>query len=179
MDEAEATQILQENVHLIERVVKRTIRDTSIVEDIVQEAKIKIYKSLVKGSRPDNIESWISIISRHTAYDELRKVQRNDRNNDGFIEFHRHRSHSITTNPEDKIISKETVIQIQSAFSSLDETTQKILHLKYNGLSYKEIAKQLNCTVAVIKTKVFRGRKKLAQQLVSKQEVYDNELREM
>ncbi|MEH7093091.1 sigma-70 family RNA polymerase sigma factor [Priestia megaterium] len=168
MKDFEATAILEEYDYVIERTVKRILRDPSLIEDTIQEIRIKIYNALMIGNSPKELGPWISAISRNATYDELRKLQRSNNKQIKLLQLYqiKHGDKNICNlNPETKVLSKEVTQQVKAALSSLNPETKRIISLRYNGFSYRKIAKECNCSVSQVKTTLFRGRKKLLELL--------------
>ncbi|WP_273854302.1 RNA polymerase sigma factor [Guptibacillus spartinae] len=171
MDDTYVLEIMEENNHVIEKTVRSIIRNSSMVDDAVQEVKIKVYQHLVtERSSPNNVSSWISVVSRNAAYDELRKLQRNESKQSKLLQFTklRQRSDQYGKSAEHDVLSRETLNEVRHLLSEFDEETQHILELRYRGASYKQIAKECHCSVPNVKSKLFRGKKKLVDLCVAK-----------
>jgi RNA polymerase sigma-70 factor (ECF subfamily) len=139
------------------------------VDDIVQDASIKIYSYFQKKDYelPKNIEAWVTIITKNTAYDHLRKLKRLQDIHQNVSETYQHHDQSIDT-PEKTILSKEKIQDINEVFHLLDEETKEIFILRNKGYSYQDIAKMKKLSLGKVKTKIFRGRKKMMDYLIAK-----------
>ncbi|MEK3805384.1 RNA polymerase sigma factor [Metabacillus sp. SLBN-84] len=154
----------------MERTIRKIIKNPSLADDIFQDASIKIFRYFSDSTKalPENMEAWITILSKNTAYDHLRKLKRTqDAVSHASEELKRHGSMDSET-PERAFLSKEMMLEVKEVFQSLDQETKNILILRNQGHSYDEIASVLNITLAKVKTRVFRGRKKLLEALKSK-----------
>jgi RNA polymerase sigma-70 factor (ECF subfamily) len=70
------------------------------------------------------------------------------------------------TNPEENLLSSETLRELRGALSKLKEDQATVLYLHYfEGLSVADIAASLNLGEENVKTRLFRGRKKLRELL--------------
>ena len=59
------------------------------------------------------------------------------------------------------LISQETVSEIEKEIAALSENCKKILLLRIEGFSYREIAEKLVITEGTVKTQISRARKKI------------------
>ena len=71
-------------------------------------------------------------------------------------------------NPSEALIQKEQNLQLKKAIDSLPEEQRKAFTLKeYEGLSYKEIARILDCPVKTVSSRKARAVRKLKKLLLS------------
>ncbi|MBO1513613.1 RNA polymerase sigma factor [Metabacillus bambusae] len=169
MDTQSISQIIEEHRSKIIKTTKNIIKNPSLVDDIVQDASIKIYSYFQKKDYelPKNIEAWVTIITKNTAYDHLRKLKRHQDIHQNVSEAYQHHDQSIDT-PEKTILSKEKIKDINEVFHLLDEETKEIFILRNKGYSYQDIAKMKKLSLGKVKTKIFRGRKKMMDYLIVK-----------
>ncbi|OAS86200.1 MULTISPECIES: RNA polymerase sigma factor [Metabacillus] len=169
MDTQNISQIIEEHRSKIIKTTKNIIKNPSLVDDIVQDASIKIYSYFQKKDYelPKNIEAWVTIITKNTAYDHLRKLKRHQDIHQNVSETFQHHDQSIDT-PEKTILSKEKIKDINEVFHLLDEETKEIFILRNKGYSYQDIAKMKKLSLGKVKTKIFRGRKKMMDYLIAK-----------
>jgi RNA polymerase sigma-70 factor (ECF subfamily) len=83
-------------------------------------------------------------------------------------EEYKHHISINTETPERAFLSKEMIGEVKEVFQTLDQETKNILILRNQGRSYEEIAASLKISLAKVKTRVFRGRKKLMDALKSR-----------
>lgn len=174
MDVTEIVDLIKENRHHIKRTVQKTVKNHSLVDDIVQEVCIKIYKYFQTNELPDNFQAWITTVVKNTATDHLRKIQRN---HDllSHIQQQQNFQKCPDGNPESEAILKQTIQYVKTALNEMDPDTKKILLLRQTGLSYTEISEKMNLPVNTVKTKIFRGRKQLMAYL-KKKGIFQNEM---
>jgi RNA polymerase sigma-70 factor (ECF subfamily) len=123
---------------------------------------------------PTNISAWITTVSKNTATDHLRKIQRNNHLLNHLQQeaiFH----NCSEWNPESEALLKQMIEYVQNALNEMDPNTKKIILLRQQGLSYTEIAQQMNLPKNTVKTKIFRGRKQLMT-FLQKNGVFQNDL---
>ncbi|MGM7724416.1 RNA polymerase sigma factor [Metabacillus sp. Hm71] len=170
MDKQSISQILEANRAKIIKTTKNIIKNPSLVDDIVQDASLKIYTYFQKKDYvlPKNLEAWVTIITKNTAYDHLRKLKRQQDLQQNMNETFQSQRPLGSEIPENTLLSKEKIQHINEVFHLLDEETKEIFILRNNGYSYQEISKMKKLSLGKVKTKIFRGRKKMMDHLIEK-----------
>lgn len=172
---ADAFEIILERYgDRILRILKRHL-PVDQIEDVAQEVFIQAYKSLNACRQPERFKAWISAIAVRTCYDFWRK---------------RYRSREMTlsaltpeqenwlmrTMADDSVETHEMLGKQQEAKEILDYALARlspedrmVVSLVYlEELSVKEAARLLGWSVANVKVRSFRTRKKL-HRLLTKQ----------
>ncbi|MFC0274422.1 RNA polymerase sigma factor [Metabacillus herbersteinensis] len=171
MENPNITIIIENHRTRIEKTIKKMIKNPSLVDDIVQDATIKVYTYFQDHTHevPQNLEAWVTTISKNTAYDHLRKLKRNQNILSTAQEsFKQNLTQPHSDDPERAMISKEMISEVKEVFHILDQETKDIFILRNQGLSYQEIAKLKKLSLGKVKTKIFRGRKKMMDYLLEK-----------
>ncbi|WP_299092629.1 sigma-70 family RNA polymerase sigma factor [uncultured Metabacillus sp.] len=170
MDKQSISQILEGNRAKIIKTTKNIIKNPSLEDDIVQDASLKIYTYFQKKDYvlPKNLEAWVTIITKNTAYDHLRKLKRQQDLQQNMNETFQSQRPLGLEIPENTLLSKEKIQHINEVFHLLDEETKEIFILRNNGYSYQEISKIKKLSLGKVKTKIFRGRKKMMDHLIEK-----------
>lgn len=170
MDTVNVEKLIETHRPRMEKTIRKLIKNPSLVDDILQDASIKIFRYFTEKERefPENIEAWITILSKNTTYDHLRKMKRNQDTVQHVSDEYKHQINAEPETPEKAFLSKEMIGEVKEAFQILDQETRDILILRNQGKSYEEIAAALKISLAKVKTRVFRGRKKLMDALKSK-----------
>ncbi|MBE0585883.1 MAG: RNA polymerase sigma factor [Desulfofustis sp.] len=70
--------------------------------------------------------------------------------------------------PECALLTKEKIEKVESVFEQLPEQDKKMLRLAVNGMPYSDIAARYNVSIANVKVRIHRSRKRL-QQLLNKE----------
>ena len=153
------------------RLISRFVRDTGEAEDVTQEAFIKAYRAL-PGFRGDSaFYTWLYRIGINTAKNYLLANKRRAPTSTLF-DVEESESfedagllHEIST-PENELMSKQVVNVVQMALQQLPEDLRSALTLReIEGLSYEEIASVMNCPVGTVRSRIFRAREAVAEQL--------------
>ncbi|MDE6626095.1 MAG: RNA polymerase sigma factor [Lachnospiraceae bacterium] len=140
--------------------------------DVLQEAYIKIFMKIDQFTYmgPDSFSSWSGKIAANAAMDFLRKkkpilfTEMEQEREDGITEFDIE-DPSQVHRPEIAYDKKETADIVEKLLNDLPEEQRICMILYYlQDMSIKEIAKLCNCSENTIKSRLYYGRKKIAEQ---------------
>lgn len=141
------------------------------LEDLAQEVFIKIFKNINKFRGEAQFSTWLYRIVLNLSYDYKRK-NKNIFSLDDNIDYESEETFEdiIPTTEEDpeKVLEKlEIQRKIRDTIKSLSKEYQEVLILReFEGLSYEEIAKVLNCPVGTVESRLFRAREELRKRLI-------------
>lgn len=128
--------------------------NSSIAEELTQEAFIKAWKGLAQFGLRSSLKTWIYKIAINLGRDWLR-VHKNTH------------SPSIPEVGEENF-SVET-LAIQEALSEVDEDTRSILVLHYyEGMKLQEMARVLEIPLGTVKSRLHTAKGRLQQLLLKK-----------
>ena len=152
-------------------VALRMLNNSEDAADMTQEAFIKAYNSL-SGFRGDSKFSvWLTRIVSNLCLDFMRSRNRRPtvslsmEDEDG--EDVQLDIADISQSPEQLLERSLTRESVRRGLQSLPEDYREILLLReIQGLSYDEIAAALDIEVGTVKSRIFRGRKKLCDYLI-------------
>ncbi len=169
MQDKQQIEILWTKIHskLVGYLTKR-VKNSEDVNDIIQNTFIKVKKNIDSLKNPLKAEKWIFQIARNTMYDFFRDRKKN-------LEFQDNTSESFSelNNFEDEEVDVITKTQKMSEYASLvienlpEKYTQAIMLADIEGMSMKEVAKNLDLSISGAKSRVQRGRK-LIKELILK-----------
>lgn len=153
------------------RLISRFIRDPAEAEDVTQDAFIKAYRAL-PGFRGDSaFYTWLYRIGINTAKNYLLASKRRAPTSTPFdtddAESFEEATllHEVST-PENELMSKQVVDAVQSSLQQLPEDLRSALTLReVEGLSYEEIASVMNCPIGTVRSRIFRAREAVAENL--------------
>lgn len=153
------------------RLLSRFIRDPAEVEDVTQEAFIKAYRALPAFRGDSAFYTWLYRIGINTAKNYLMAMGRRAPTSteveadeaEGFDEGEQLRD--INT-PESVLLSKEIAETVTSTIEKLPEELRIAIQLReIEGMSYEDIAKVMDCPIGTVRSRIFRAREAIAQQL--------------
>ena len=153
------------------RLLSRFIRDAAEVEDVTQEAFIKAYRALPVFRGDSAFYTWLYRIGINTAKNYLMAMGRRAPTSteveadeaEGFDEGEQLRD--INT-PESVLLSKEIAHTVNSTVDKLPEELRTAIQLReIEGMSYEDIAKLMDCPIGTVRSRIFRAREAIAEQL--------------
>jgi RNA polymerase sigma-70 factor (ECF subfamily) len=153
------------------RLLSRFIRDPAEVEDVTQEAFIKAYRALPAFRGDSAFYTWLYRIGINTAKNYLMAMGRRAPTSteveadeaEGFDEGEQLRD--INT-PESVLLSNEIAETVNSTIEKLPEELRTAIQLReLEGMSYEDIARVMDCPIGTVRSRIFRAREAIAEQL--------------
>jgi RNA polymerase sigma-70 factor (ECF subfamily) len=153
------------------RLLSRFIRDPAEVEDVTQEAFIKAYRALPAFRGDSAFYTWLYRIGINTAKNYLMALGRRAPTSteveaeeaEGFEEGEQLRD--INT-PESLLLSNEIAETVNSTIERLPEELRTAIQMReIEGMSYEDIAKAMDCPIGTVRSRIFRAREAIAEQL--------------
>ncbi|HSP06553.1 MAG TPA: sigma-70 family RNA polymerase sigma factor [Acidobacteriota bacterium] len=134
-------------------------------EDLTQEVFFKVYKALHSYKKEQDFSWWLVSISRNACIDYYRSVKRERKILSGDVnDLKNFKFQGLT--PQGNMEAAERARSVRQSLSELPEDLRHVLILRdLQGLSYKEIADQLNLAEGTVKSRIHRGRAELADRI--------------
>ena len=154
------------------RLVSQFIRDSAAVEDVTQEAFIKAYKALPTFRGESAFYTWLYRIGINTAKNYLvSQGRRAPTTVDGFDNedaenFEDGGKLREMNTPESELMSKQIAQTVNQTLNTLPEELRTAIVLReIDGLSYEEIADAMNCPIGTVRSRIFRAREAISEEL--------------
>ncbi len=170
-DQTAFDQLVSKYQRKLGRLLSRFIRDPAEVEDVAQEAFIKAYRALPSFRGDSAFYTWLYRIGINTAKNYLVSQGRRAPTStefdadeaEGFEDAALLRD--INT-PESLLMSKQIGETVNAAMDALPEELRTAIVLReIEGLSYEEIASQMDCPIGTVRSRIFRAREAVAGKL--------------
>ncbi len=141
-------------------VALRIVRNRSDAEDATQDAFVRAWKAL-PGYRGDSaFSTWLYRITTNVALNMVNRRPQH-RSNEVVPEHHDPRSGT-----EDRVIGRERIDIVLAALEQLTPEQRATYVLRdVEGLSYEDVASSLDVSVSAVKSRLFRARTMIAEQL--------------
>lgn len=132
----------------IYRVALRMLKSTSQAEEVVQEVFLKIWILREDMANIKNFEGYLFIMARNNIYDKFKKLAREK---NAVRSLHGEKTKSVD-NTDHSIIEEQYSELLQQTLAKLPPRQKQIYHLSRDqGMSYKQIGKQLNISHLTVK----------------------------
>ncbi|GBD89145.1 ECF RNA polymerase sigma-E factor [bacterium BMS3Abin03] len=155
----EFTIIFNKHKKKIYNYALRMVSDKMIAEDIVQNVFIKLYENLGKIRNRKSISFWLFKTARNEIYSYFRNRKRkSDFRAANIDEIEIHSQENIESDFQLKEM-KELLLKKLDEFP--EEQKEIFIMREYGGLSYKEISSILEINIDLVKSRLFKTRKKL------------------
>ena len=156
--------------HKIHGLVGRYVHAQEEVEDVVQEAFIKAYRALPRFRGESAFYTWLYRIAVNTSKNYLVSRARRpqgvelDASEGDVGEVAAARKD--TEDPESALRRDELRAVVDRALGDLPEDLRAALTLReFDGLSYEQIATVMDCPVGTVRSRIFRAREAVDEQI--------------
>lgn len=148
-------------------VALRVVRDRDDAEDVVQEALLKVCRSLTRFEGRASFSTWLHRIVVNAALDRLRRHQsRRERfaDDDERAEV---AADTVDEQTPERVASRhETGEIVRGALARLSPAHRDVLVLReFDGESYRDLARLVRCPVGTVMSRLHHARHRLAAEL--------------
>jgi RNA polymerase sigma-70 factor, ECF subfamily len=143
------------------------VSDRMTAEDLVQNIFLKLHENISSIKFQESIKYWLFRTARNEIYGWYRKQKSYRKVFDPADLEEIEVNSGVDLGAEIEI--KEFSFYLTNELSNLPEEQKEIFILKeYGGLSYNEIAEIMSITEDLVKSRLFKIRKKLVERLAKK-----------
>ena len=156
--------------HKIAKLISRYVRDRREVEDVTQEALIKAYRAIGGFRGESAFYTWLYRIAVNTAKNYLESQGRRPPGTDveiGTAELtDGGASLREQATPERQMLTDEIANTVHRVIEGLPEDLRTAITLReIEGMSYEEIAQVMDCPIGTVRSRIFRAREAVDQEL--------------
>ena len=133
------------------RYLQRLTGEPDAAEDLAQEVFVRLYQ---RGSLPDDVRGWMATVAHNLLRDEKRTGKRRLQ----LIQAHPldlERGTAIAA--DDKVLGEERRRHVRTALDKLNERDRRMLLLRHEGYSYREIAQVVGVSETSVGTLLLRA----------------------
>ena len=155
----------------LSRLLARFVKDQAEVEDVAQEAFVKAYRALPSFRGDSAFYTWLYRIGINTAKNYLLTVKRRAPTSTLFDAEESENFEDAgllqeVSTPENELMSRQVIEVVNSSLKQLPDDLRTALTLReIEGLSYEEIADVMNCPIGTVRSRIFRAREAIAENL--------------
>ena len=154
----------------VANVIAKLVKNRSEIEDVAQEVFIKVFRALPRFRGDSSFYTWVYRIAINTAKNHLVAKSRRIKNTQVEYEeaesFSGNEAHRNLDTP-DAVYARGELEQVMSkAISQLPEDLKTAIILReVDGLSYEDIASEMDCPIGTVRSRIFRARDAIDQAL--------------
>ena len=156
--------------HRVAALVGRYVHDWSECQDIAQETFIRAYRAIGNFRGDSQFYTWLHRIAVNTAKNHLvasnRRPPTDDIDVDDAEYFETATGLRDNDTPERELMRQQMEQTVLRAVQALPEELRVAITLReVEGLSYEEIAARMDCPIGTVRSRIFRAREAIDQEL--------------
>src|SRR5262249_2879368 len=165
-------QTLSEKVHALFRQLQtpvfryllRKTRNSGRAEDLTQETFLRLCRHLSDERPLDNPKAWLLTVANNLAIDESRgDAKLGDLDDAAWRQIEESKS-DTQVDPEKATLQRERLNRLHRAIMNLTQLQRECLHLRADGLRYREIAELMEISISTVVDSVRRATVKLGRE---------------
>lgn len=156
--------------HRIAALIGRYVADWSECQDVAQETFIRAYRAIGSFRGDAQFYTWLHRIAVNTAKNHLVSLGRRPPGADIDVEDAEQFDSGVrlrdTDTPEREMMRRQMEQTVLRAVEQLPEELRIAITLReVDGLSYDEIAQRMGCPVGTVRSRIFRAREAIDEEL--------------
>jgi len=156
--------------HKVMSLISRYVKQQGDVADVAQEAFIKAYRALPNFRGDSAFYTWLYRIAVNTAKNHLvsqgRKPPASDIDAQDAEFYEGASALRDSASPERQMLSDEIRDVVLKTIDELPDDLRRAITLReIEGLGYEEIALEMDCPIGTVRSRIFRAREAIDNQL--------------
>ncbi|MGO1328696.1 MAG: RNA polymerase sigma factor RpoE [Idiomarina loihiensis] len=156
--------------HKVMSLISRYVKQQGDVADVAQEAFIKAYRALPNFRGDSAFYTWLYRIAVNTAKNYLvsqgRKPPASDIDAEDAEFYEGAGALRDSGSPERQMLSDEIRDVVLKTIDELPDDLRRAITLReIEGLGYEEIALEMDCPIGTVRSRIFRAREAIDNQL--------------
>lgn len=144
--------LFRERFPMLYRYLSRTTGDPALADDLAQESFVRLH---ARGSMPNDPAAWLVSVANNLLRDERRTT---DRRRQLLARWQWPGDQTQRSPTSDaRVLAKEQETAVRRALTALSIRDQRLLILRHEGFSYREIAEALNIALSSVGTLLARA----------------------
>jgi len=169
-DSAAFDLLVRKYQHRIVALVGRYVSDWSECQDVAQEAFLRAYRALGSFRGDAQFYTWLHRIAVNTAKNHLvahgRRPPTDDIDVADAEQYDAGARLRDNDTPERELMRHQMEQTVMRAVEALPEELRTAITLReVEGLSYEEIAARMECPIGTVRSRIFRAREAIEQEL--------------
>lgn len=168
--------IVRQNWRKVFNVAYKFVGRHEEAEDLTQDIFLKIFRSLATFDRRANFQTWLISVSRNLCIDYYRSVRKERETIDRQVTAEEVGPVSHEAGPLAALEQHDLALLLRRALQTLPDSLRTAVMMRdIQELSYQEIAARLQLPEGTVKSRINRGRKELARQILRLREDDDRQ----
>lgn len=156
-DNSAFRQLVERYQDSVINVSYRFLRNKEEAEEIAQETFLKVYLSANSYQPKTKFSTWLFKIVVNSCLNKLR-----DKKKFSFSQLEENLPAPTEEQPDKSLEREELKKLVKEAIDSLPENQRTVILLnQYEGFSYQDTAKILDCSVSAVESRLFRAKENL------------------
>ena len=156
-------QLMLRYQKLVCKVAMNYVRDKQSALDVTQNVFLKAYSNLAAVTAEGMFKPWLLRITYNESINWLRKRKRHEHHDD--IDDHELAA-APTGGQEERVFLREEQQQLLAGLEALNPKYRLAVALRYaEGMRIREIAGVMECSEGMVKSLLFRGVRRIRQQV--------------
>ena len=156
--------------HRIVALIGRYVSDWSECQDVAQEAFLRAYRAMGSFRGDAQFYTWLHRIAVNTAKNHLVANGRRPPTDDIDVADAEQYDSGIrlrdNDTPERELMRQQMEQTVMRAVEALPEELRNAITLReVDGLSYEEIAARMGCPIGTVRSRIYRAREAIEQEL--------------
>lgn len=152
----------------IARFLNKFLKKEELIEETISDVMLVVWQNAAKYEPTAKVTSWVFGIAYKKALKTLEKDRRISSRNISLEEDEIDVPTEKADETDSLVMNSQLGDEITDALSGLSPEHRAVIELTFfEGFSYPEIAKILDCPTNTVKTRVFHAKQKLAKLLAS------------
>lgn len=149
----------------VKRFFLRKFGDEALADDMQQITFLKMHRARQAYRIGEPVRPWLFTIAARVRIDELRRRRNLENNSDDLdrADISKAMEHAYESDPVERA---DIASKVRIALDTLPDSQRVVVQLhRYEGMTFREIAKLLDVTEAAVKLRAFRAYGQLRKQL--------------
>ena len=169
-DSAAFDLLVRKYQHRIVALIGRYVADWSECQDVAQEAFLRAYRAIGSFRGDAQFYTWLHRIAVNTAKNHLVAGNRRPPTGDIDVADAEQFDSGIrlrdNDTPERELMRQQMEQTVMRAVEALPEELRVAITLReVEGMSYEEIAEKMDCPIGTVRSRIFRARDAIDEQL--------------
>ena len=143
-------QLFDEFAPGLRRYVRSCGLPADAAEDVVQDAFLALFKHLQRDGSRENLRGWLVQVSYRGALKHRERLTRRQRRENVWAVESMERAADSAVDPEGHAVEQQRRRRVRQLIRTLSPREQTCLHLRAEGLSYREIAHVLDVSLGTV-----------------------------